>query len=58
VQVAVFAPSTVLAVMMAVPAPADHTVPSPLTVATNVSLLDQFTALLLAVAGEMVAVKV
>ena len=57
VQVAVFPPSSVVTVMVAVPALLAVTVPSVSTVATLVSLLAQVTFLLVALSGVMVAVR-
>jgi len=57
-QVAVFAPSTVVTVMVALPAATAVTTPLELTVATEVLLLLQLTLLLVALAGDTVAVSV
>ena len=54
-QVAVFPPSTVVTVIVAVPTPTAVTSPEELTVATDVSLEDQVTLLLVAVVGFIVA---
>jgi hypothetical protein len=57
-QVAVLAPSTVVTVMVAEPAATAVTTPVELTVATLVLLLLQVTFLLVALAGDTVAVRV
>ncbi len=56
--VAVLPPSSVLTVMAAEPAATPDTTPTALTVATEVLLEDQFTFLLVALAGDTVADKV
>ena len=57
-QVAFFAPSSVVHVMVAEPADLAVTTPEVETVATDVLLEDQVTALLVALEGETVAVRV
>ena len=57
-QVAFFAPSSVVQVMVAEPAALAVTTPEVETVATEVLLEDQVTALLVALEGETVAVRV
>jgi len=56
-QVAVRPPSTVVTVIVAVPAAMALTRPEPDTVATLASLVDQFTARLVALVGRTVAVS-
>ena len=58
VHVAFFAPSSVVQVMVAEPADLAVTTPEVETVATDVLLDDQVTALLVALEGETVAVRV
>ena len=57
-QGAVFEPSTVVTVIVAVPVVWAVTVPAALTVATAGLFDDQLTAWLVAVAGAMVAARV
>ena len=57
-QVAVYPPSAVFTVIVAVPAATPVTTPDELTVATEVLLLVHVTLLLVALAGDTVAVSV
>jgi hypothetical protein len=57
-QVAVLLPSTVVTVIIALPAPMKLTTPAADTVATDELLVDHVTALFVAVDGLMVGVRV